>query len=130
MKTILFVCTENAGRSQLAEAIFNSMAPAGWQAISAGTRPAAQVYPNTVEALEESGLQVENDGPQLLSPLLVAGVERAITMGCGDEGCPVLTADSRNWELPDLKGKSIEDFRQMRELITEKCRRLAGELAG
>ena len=128
MKTILFVCTENAGRSQIAEAVFNSIAPAGWQAISAGTAPAARVYDNTVEVLKESGLTVENSGPQLLTSQLVAGTQIVITMGCGDEGCPVLPVDSRNWDLPDLKGKSIEDFREMRNSITVRCEGLVREI--
>lgn len=128
MKAILFVCTENAGRSQLAEAVFNSMAPAGWQATSAGTRPATSVYPKTVEVLRETGVSIENSGPQLLTPQLVAGASIVITMGCGDEGCPILPVDSQNWDLPDLKGKSIEDFRELRNSITVKCERLLREI--
>ncbi|MEK6537435.1 MAG: low molecular weight phosphatase family protein [Actinomycetota bacterium] len=128
MKTILFVCTENAGRSQLAEAVFNSMAPASWQATSAGTRPATRVYPNTVEVLRETGMNIEKNGPRLLTPQLVAGANIVITMGCGDEGCPILPVDSQNWDLPDLKGKSIEDFRELRNLITVKCERLLREI--
>ncbi|MCL4473752.1 MAG: low molecular weight phosphatase family protein [Actinobacteria bacterium] len=127
-KTVLFVCTENAGRSQLAEAIFNSMAPPGWQAASAGTRPAASVYPGTIEVLKESGIDAGEKIPRLLTSQLVDAAQIVITMGCGDEGCPLLPVESEDWGLPDLKGKPLEDYRDLREMIFRKVEALVRRL--
>ena len=128
VKTVLFVCTENAGRSQLAEAIFNSVAPPGWQAASAGTRPAATAYPDTIEVLKESGIDAGKKIPRLLTSQLVDEAHIVITMGCGDEGCPLLPVESEDWGLPDLKGKPLEDFRVLREMIFRKVEALARQL--
>ena len=75
-----------------------------------------------------NGNEHRENGPRLLTPQLVAGANIVITMGCGDEGCLILPVDSQNWDLPDLERKSIEDFRELRNLITVKCERLLREI--
>ena len=88
MKTVLFACVHNAGRSQMAAAFFNASAnPAGARAISAGTQPAAHVHPEVANVMREVGIDLERTHPTLLTEELVAGVQILVTMGCG-ESCP------------------------------------------
>jgi arsenate reductase len=125
MKTVLFACVHNAGRSQMAAAIFNSLAdPKIARAISAGTQPAARLHPEVVTALRELGLDVENVTPVKLTPALAAGADVLVTMGCGEE-CPVVPgAERADWPLDDPKGRSIEDVRRIRDEITRRVREL------
>jgi arsenate reductase len=125
MKTVLFACVYNAGRSQMAAAIFNSLAdPKIARAISAGTQPAACVHPEVVTAMRELGIEVEHVTPVKLTPALAQGVDVLVTMGCGEE-CPVVPgAERADWPLEDPKGRSIEDVRRIREEITRRVREL------
>ena len=106
MITVLFACVHNAGRSQIAAALFNSYAdPAKARAISAGTQPAARVHPEVVEALRQRGMDVSNGVPQKLTPELAASAGWLITMGCGDE-CPIVPGVQRDdWPIQDPKGQ-------------------------
>lgn len=125
MKTVVFACVHNAGRSQMAAAFFEREADAGTaRAISAGTRPAARVHPEVVAAMREVGLDLSGAVPRLLSHDLAAGAVLLVTMGCGDE-CPVVPGLRRDdWPLPDPKGQPAERVREIRDEIAKRVRGL------
>lgn len=122
MKKILFVCVENAGRSQMAEAFFRKYMPKGFEAISAGTNPSIQVNPIVLQAMKEIGIDIENQTPKYISQQIIDESEKAINMGCIDkESCPALFMnDVLDWQIPDPKGKSIEEVRKIRDQIKTK----------
>ena len=106
MITVLFACVHNAGRSQIAAALFNSYAdPSKARAISAGTQPAGRVHPEVVSAMAARGIDVSSKQPQRLTPELAQRAQWLITMGCGDE-CPVVAGAKRDdWPIADPKGQ-------------------------
>lgn len=116
MKTILFACVHNAGRSQMAAAWFNELAdPHKARAISAGTSPGACVHPEVLESMHEVGIDLASATPRLLSDSLAASADWLITMGCG-EACPVVPGVSRSdWPLDDPKGKPLKRVREIRD---------------
>ena len=118
MKTVLFACVHNAGRSQMAAALFNALADeTKAKAISAGTDPGPRVHPEVVLVLREVGLEVEGETPKRLTAELAADASWLITMGCGDE-CPVVPGARRDdWPLEDPKGKPVERVREIRDDI-------------
>ena len=122
MKKILFVCVENAGRSQMAEAFFRKYMPKGFEAISAGTRPSAQVNPIVLQVMKEIGIDIENQTPKYISQQIIDESEKAINMGCIDkESCPALfVKDILDWQIPDPKGKTMEEVREIRDQIKTK----------
>ena len=122
MKKILFVCVENAGRSQMAEAFFKKYMPKGFEAISAGTKPSTQVNPIVSQVMNEIGIDIENQTPKYISQQIIDESEKAINMGCIDkESCPALfMKDILDWQIPDPKGKSIEEVRKIRDQIKTK----------
>ncbi|MEO7157216.1 MAG: arsenate reductase ArsC [Vicinamibacterales bacterium] len=107
MITVLFACVHNAGRSQIAAALFNQHAdPARARAISAGTQPARQVHPEVIDLMKGRGIDLSSQAPQKLTPELAATADWLITMGCGDQ-CPVVPGTRRDdWPIPDPKGQS------------------------
>ena len=121
MRTFIFACIHNAGRSQMSAAFFNSMAdPTIARAISAGTQPAERVHPVVVEAMREVGIDLANATPQKLTTELAQNAEMLITMGCGDE-CPYIPGLIRDdWPLPDPKGQQLDHVRVTREEIRER----------
>lgn len=125
MKTVIFACVHNAGRSQIAAALFNEMANTGIaRAISAGTRPAARVHAGVVEVMREAGIDLSDAEPQLLTQELAARADLLITMGCGEE-CPVVPGVRRDdWPLPDPKGQPAERVREIRDDIRDRVRKL------
>ena len=126
MKKILFVCVENAGRSQMAEAFFRKYLPSEFQPISAGTKPAAKVNPIVIQAMKEVGIDIENNSPQNISQQMIDEAEIAVNMGCMDkESCPALfLKDVEDWQIQDPKGKSIEEVREIRDQIEQKVKDL------
>lgn len=118
MKTVIFACVHNAGRSQMAAALFNTLAdPSKARAVSAGTTPGDRVYPEVVMVMREEGIDLSNARPQELTTQLATGAQLLITMGCGDE-CPYVPGLRRDdWPLEDPKGKSIERVRAIRDDI-------------
>ena len=112
MITVLFACVHNAGRSQIAAALFNLHAdPSKARAISAGTQPAGRVHPEVVAVMRERGIDLAGQQPQKLTAALAADVQWLITMGCGDE-CPVVPGTRRDdWPLADPKGQSLDAVR-------------------
>jgi arsenate reductase len=118
MKTVLFACVHNAGRSQMAAAWFNALAnPRAARAISAGTEPGTRVHPEVLEAMREVGIELSKAQPTLLTQDLAAASALLVTMGCGEK-CPVVPGLRRDdWPLEDPKGKSMEVVRRIREEV-------------
>lgn len=106
MTTVLFACVHNAGRSQIAAALFNQYAnPAKARAISAGTDPATRVHPEVVAAMAPRGIDLSAHTPQRLTPELARRAQWLITMGCGDQ-CPIVPGATRDdWPIHDPKGQ-------------------------
>ena len=125
MKTILFACVANAGRSQMAAALFNDMAdPATARAVSAGTRPAGAVHSVVVEVMHEMGIDLSSTSPRKLTQELARDADLLITMGCGDE-CPVVPGLRRDdWPLPDPAEQPLERVREIRDEIRDRVRAL------
>ena len=125
MKTVLFACVHNAGRSQMAAALFNKLAdPAKARAVSAGTEPAERVHPEVVAAMRELGIDLGPVAPTKLTEELAASVDVLVTMGCG-EACPVVPGVERDdWPLDDPKGRPIERVREIRSDIEQRTREL------
>src|SRR5271170_2273841 len=125
MRTFIFACVHNAGRSQMSAAFFNQLVdPALARAISAGTHPAEHVHPVVVDAMRELGIDLSNAKPQKLTAELAQNAEMLVTMGCGDE-CPYVPGLRRDdWPLPDPKGQGIESVRQTREEIKRRVLQL------
>jgi arsenate reductase len=123
--TVLFACVQNAGRSQIAAALFNRLAdPARARAISAGTRPAAAIHPGVASTLREIGIDIADAVPRRLTPEVAAGARWLITMGCGDE-CPVVPgARVEDWALEDPAGKPPAQVRAIRDQIEGRVRAL------
>jgi arsenate reductase len=115
---VVFACVHNAGRSQMAAALFNQLAdPTKARARSAGTRPGTAVHPEVVETMREAGVDLSEVRPQLLTRALAADATLLVTMGCGEE-CPVVPGVQRDdWPLPDPKGRPIEEVRAIRDDI-------------
>ena len=118
MKTVIFACVHNAGRSQMAAAFFNKLAdPAKARALSAGTTPGEHVYPEVVAVMQEEGIDLRGARPQRLTAELAAQAQLLITMGCGDE-CPYVPGVRRDdWPLDDPKGQPVERVRAIRDDI-------------
>lgn len=107
MITVLFACVHNAGRSQIAAALFNRYAdPSKARAMSAGTQPASRVHPEVLASMQQRGIDLRGASPQKLTPELAATASWLVTMGCGDE-CPVVPGTRRDdWPIADPKGQS------------------------
>ncbi len=127
MKTVLFACTHNAGRSQMAAAFFNALAdPTKARAISAGTNPGERVHPEVVEVMREVGVDLGGVKPRKLTQELAERADVLITMGC-EEACPVVPGVVPvDWPLEDPKGKPIERVREIREEIRARATVLIG----
>lgn len=125
MITVLFACVHNAGRSQIAAALFNSYASGSKaRAISAGTQPAEQVHPEVVSAMAARGIDVSGNKPQRLTPELARRAQWLITMGCGDE-CPVVPGAKRDdWPIADPRGQGPEAVEAIAKVIDQRVRRL------
>jgi arsenate reductase len=118
MKTVIFACVHNAGRSQMAAAWFNALAASTEaRAVSAGTEPGARVHPEVLEAMQEVGIDLVGKHPQKLTDDLAREAQMLITMGCGEQ-CPVVPGLRReDWPLEDPKGKPIERVRAIRDEV-------------
>ena len=130
MKKILFVCVENAGRSQMAEAFFRKYVTSGFDSMSAGTKPTAKVNPIVVQVMNEVGIDIEKNFPQSISQKMIDETQITVNMGCMDEeSCPVLfLKDVKNWEIQDPKGKSIKEVREIRDQIEQRVKGLVSQL--
>ncbi len=130
-RTVLFVCVENAGRSLMAEAIFNADPPPGWTAASAGTRPAGGPNPRTGPMLAEIGIRIPAHAPRLLDNATIDRAARCITMGCLDDAsCPARlhARTSVDWGLEDPARLDDDGFRRVRDEIRNRVGQLRREL--
>jgi arsenate reductase len=128
MARALFVCLHNAGRSQMSEALFLRAAAGRHEARSAGTTPAERVHPEVVEAMAELGIDLAARVPDKLSQEDAEWADVVVTMGCGDE-CPYIPGKRYiDWDLPDPKGRPIEEVRATRDEIAGRVRQLLDEL--
>ena len=128
MAHVLFVCLHNAGRSQMSRALFERAAGGRHSADSAGTTPGEHVHPEVVEAMRELGEDVSGRRPKPLTRDLAERADVVVTMGCGDE-CPYIPGKRYlDWDLPDPKGRPIEEVRATRDEIAARVERLLAEL--
>ena len=125
MITVLFACVQNAGRSQIAQALFTRYAnPSKALAISAGTAPGAHVHPEVIDAMRERGIDLTGRTPTRLTPELAARAQWLITMGCGD-ACPVVPGTKRDdWPLDDPKGQARDRVERIVDDIDARVRTL------
>ncbi len=129
MKRFLFVCVENAGRSQMAEAFASKYGKEKFVALSAGNKPADKVNPVVVQAMKEKGIDVSTNKPKLLTFQMAQDSDLIITMGCNDQGiCPgPFFKPTIDWKLDDPKGKPIEEVRGIRDEIERRVQSLIAE---
>lgn len=130
VKTILFVCVENAGRSQMAEGFFRKYAPEGYVAVSAGTRPAGEVNPLAVQVMKEAGVDITGQKSKMITEEMIRAAEKAVNMGCMDRSeCPLLFLNNPvDWGIENPKGKPIEKVREIRDEIERRVKELVRNL--
>jgi arsenate reductase len=129
-KKILFVCVENAGRSQMAEGFFRKYCPPGYEPQSAGTVPAPSINQFAVEVMKEVGIDITSQTPKVIDDFMIRQAERVVNMGCMDkESCPALFIGSVvEWSIPDPKEKPIDEVRNIRDMIERKVLELCKTL--
>jgi len=128
MSTVLFVCLHNAGRSQMSAALFERATAGRHRALSAGTTPADQVHPEVVEVMRELDIDLADREPRKLTRELAEQADVVVTMGCGDE-CPYVPGKRYvDWDLPDPKGRPLEEVRATRDDIERRVSDLVAEL--
>jgi len=125
MKTVLFACVHNAGRSQMAAALFNAASdPSKARAMSAGTQPGPRVHPEVALAMGELGIDLSDAKPTLLTDDIAGSAALLVTMGCG-EACPAVPGLEReDWPLDDPKGRPVEEVRRIRDGVQARVRSL------
>jgi len=118
MKTVVFVCIHNSGRSQMAEAFFNRLTEGKARALSAGTDPGTAVDATVVEAMREAGIDIGDSTPKALTVEKLEQADKVVTMGCGVESvCPATKVETEDWELEDPMGKTLEEVRKIRNEV-------------
>jgi arsenate reductase (thioredoxin) len=129
VKKILFVCVENAGRSQMAEAFAHKYGKSQFEILSAGNKPAEKVNPVVVEVLKEKGIDISQNKPKLITFQMAQEADLIVTMGCNDQGiCPgPFFKPTIDWKLEDPKGKPIEKVREIRDEIEQRVQKLLTE---
>jgi arsenate reductase (thioredoxin) len=129
-KTILFVCVQNAGRSQMTEGFFRKLAPEGYEPISAGTKPTSQVNPVVVQAMNEVEVDIKQQKPKDITEDMMRNSTKIVNMGCVDKSfCPTLFFPNLiDWGIEDPKGKSIEQVREIRDDIEQRVKQLVTDL--
>ena len=130
VKSILFVCVENAGRSQMAEGFFNKYAPKGYEGISAGTKPVSQINPIAVEVMKEAGIDISNQKSKELTDDMIRNSSNIVNMGCMEkESCPTLFLQNLlDWNIEDPKDKPIEKVREIRDEIDQRVKELVASI--
>jgi arsenate reductase (thioredoxin) len=128
MAKVLFVCLHNAGRSQMSRALFERAADGRHEADSAGTRPGERVHPEVVEVMREVDIDLAGRVPHKLTREQAEWADVVVTMGCGDE-CPYIPGKRYlDWDLPDPKGRPVEEVRATRDEIARRVEELVAEL--
>ena len=130
-KTILFVCVENVGRSQMAEGFFKKYAPEGFVPASAGTKPISQIDPLAIQVMNENGIDISKQKSKDLSEDMMRNSDKIINMGCMDNNfCPTLFIPKViDWGIEDPKGKQIEQVREIRDEIERRIKELATDIS-
>ena len=130
-KTILFVCVENAGRSQMAEGFFMKYAPEGYESLSAGTKPISQINPLAIQVMNEIGLDISKQKSKDLTEDMMRNSDKIINMGCMDKNfCPTLFIPNViDWGIEDPKDKPIEQVRKIRDEIERRIKELATDVS-
>jgi len=123
VKHVLFVCNHNAGRSQMAQAFFERLAPDDVRAASAGSSPARQVWPEVVEVMSEVGIDLGDRKPRKLLREMQLHADWAVTMGC-DDACPYVPTTVEAWDIPDPAGRPLDEVRAIRDTIETRVREL------
>jgi arsenate reductase len=128
MANVLFVCLHNAGRSQMSQALFERASGERHQAASAGTMPAERVHPEVIEVMRELDVELSGRTPRRLTTELAQWADVIVTMGCGDE-CPYVAGKRYlDWDLPDPRGRPVEEVRATRDEISRRVGDLVREL--
>ena len=130
MSKILFVCVENAGRSQMAEGFFRKLGPSNFEVMSAGTKPASEINPTAVQVMKEVDIDISQNRSKTITSEMISESDTVINMGCMDkESCPALfVEDIDDWSIEDPKGKSIEQVRKIRDGIEARVLELVDSL--
>ena len=129
MKTVLFVCVHNAGRSQIAAGYMKALSNGKVQVLSAGSAPKESINPLAVQVMSEEGIDIANNQPKVLTTEEVQESDVVITMGCGD-ACPFYPGKRyEDWVLEDPAGKDLETVRKIRDEIKQKVKNLLTEIA-
>ena len=130
MKRVLFVCVENAGRSQMAEAFARKYGGGKVEALSAGTMPAKEVNPVVIQVMREKGIDLTANKPKAITRQMVEEADMIIVMGCSAEGfCPApLLNKVVDWQIEDPKDKPVEKVREIRDEIESRVRKLISEI--
>ena len=129
-KTVLFVCVENVGRSQMAEGFFRKYAPRGYMTISAGTKPSGDINPLAIEVMKEVGIDISNQKSKEMTEDMMRNSTKILNMGCMDKSfCPTLFIPNLiDWGIEDPKGKPIEQVREIRDDIEQRVKQLVTNL--
>ncbi|MFY9798784.1 MAG: arsenate reductase ArsC [Candidatus Nitrosopolaris sp.] len=127
---VLFVCVENAGRSQMAEGFFRKYSPEGYEPLSAGTRPISDINPLAIEAMREVGIDISNQKSKILTEDMIRKSTLRVNMGCVEkESCPTLFIHNViDWNIEDPKGKSIQKVREIRDVIESRVKELVSNI--
>ncbi|MEJ7568503.1 MAG: hypothetical protein WKF41_09595 [Gaiellaceae bacterium] len=128
MKYVLFVCTHNAGRSQIAQAFFERYASEDLRAESAGQEPAAAIWPNVIEAMHEVGIDISDRKPKKIDVEMQLHADKGITLNC-QGSCPYLIGAVEDWEIDDPAGQPLEKVREIRDEIERRVRDLVEQRA-
>lgn len=129
-KIILFVCVENAARSQMAEGFFNKRSPEGYRAVSGGTKPVSQINPVVIDVMKEVGIDISNQKSKEITEDMMRNSFKTVNMGCMDkESCPtIFLPNVLDWNLEDPKGKSFERIREIRDEIDQRVKELVASI--
>ena len=129
-KIFLFVCVENAGRSQMAEGFFNKSPPEGYRAVSGGTKPVSQINPVVIDVMKEVGIDISNQKSKEITEDMMRNSFKTVNMGCMDkESCPtIFLPNVLDWNLEDPKGKSFERIREIRDEIDQRVKELVASI--
>ena len=128
---VLFVCVENAGRSQMAEGFFRKYSPEGYEPLSAGTMPVSNVNPLAIEVMREVGIDISKQKSKILTEDMIRKSTIRVNMGCVEkESCPTLFIHNViDWNIEDPKGKSIEKVREIRDVIDSRVKELVSNVS-
>ena len=129
-KTVLFVCVENAARSQMAEAFFNKYSPEGYHTVSAGTKPISEINQVVVKVMKELGEDISGQKSKEIREEMIRSSAKIVNMGCIErESCPTLFLQNLiDWNIEDPKGKSVEKVREIRDEIHRRVKELVTDL--